>query len=112
MCHTGNTGGVFPDVAFGDKEDTQLGIMRKCSLNGVKYAGAFSISIRDYGIGIEKEEIDKIFNKYYSGKSRLIKSSTGLGLYLSNKIIKAIGGKCIVKSAKNEGSTFTVVLPK
>ncbi len=112
-CNVENVGGgVFRDAAFGDKEDVSLGIMRKCSLDGVKYREAFSISIRDYGIGIEKEEIDKIFNKYYCGKSRLIKSSTGLGLYLSNKIIKALGGKCIVTSAKNEGSTFTVVLPK
>ena len=71
----------------------------------------FSISIRDYGIGIEKEEIDKIFNKYYSGKLNLTRSSTGLGLYLSNKIIKALGGKIEVQSKKNEGSVFTVTLP-
>ncbi len=71
----------------------------------------FSISVRDYGVGIEKEEIDKIFNKYYSGKLNLTRSSTGLGLYLSNKIIKALGGKIEVQSKKNEGSTFTVTLP-
>lgn len=71
----------------------------------------FKISVQDYGIGIEKEEIDKIFNKYYSGKLNLTRSSTGLGLYLSNKIIKALGGKIEVQSKKNEGSTFTVTLP-
>lgn len=71
----------------------------------------FRICVRDYGIGIEKEEIDKIFNKYYSGKLNLTRSSTGLGLYLSNKIIKALGGKIEVQSKKSEGSIFTVVLP-
>lgn len=73
---------------------------------------SFSISIRDYGIGIEKEELDKIFNKYYTGKLRLTKSSTGLGLYLSNKIITAMQGTITVESKKNEGSTFIVTLSK
>ncbi len=71
----------------------------------------FSISIKDYGIGIEKEDIDKIFNKFYSGKSNLKQASTGLGLYLSNKIIKALGGTIEVKSEKNKGSVFTITLP-
>ncbi len=72
----------------------------------------FSISIKDYGIGIEKEDIDKIFNKFYSGKSNLKQASTGLGLYLSNKIIKALGGTIEVKSEKNKGSTFKIILPR
>jgi len=76
-----------------------------------KEGGNFKITVRDYGIGIEKEEIDKIFTKYYSGKLNLTRSSTGLGLYLSNKIIKALGGAIEVQSKKNEGATFTVILP-
>jgi len=72
----------------------------------------FSISIKDYGMGIEKEDIDKIFNKFYSGKSNLKQASTGLGLYLSNRIIKALGGTIEVQSEKNRGSVFTVNLPK
>lgn len=71
----------------------------------------FSISVKDYGIGIEKEEIDKIFNKYYTGNLKLTKSSTGLGLYLSNKIINTLEGKITVESKKNEGSVFTITLP-
>lgn len=71
----------------------------------------FSISVKDYGAGIEKEEIDKIFNKYYTGNLKLTKSSTGLGLYLSNKIINTLEGKITVQSVKYKGSTFTVILP-
>lgn len=78
----------------------------------VKEDGAnFEINVRDYGIGIQKEEIDKIFKKYYSGNLNLIRSSTGLGLYLSNRIIKAHGGKIKVESEQGQGSTFTVILP-
>ncbi len=72
----------------------------------------FSISIKDYGTGIEKKDIDKIFNKFYSGKPNLKQASTGLGLYLSNKIIKALGGIIEVQSEKNKGSTFTISLPQ
>ena len=78
-------------------------------LKGTKES--FLISTKDYGIGIEKEDIDKIFNKFYSGKSNLRQASTGLGLYLSNKIIKALGGKIEVESILNQGSTFTITLP-
>jgi len=78
-------------------------------LKGTKES--FLISIKDYGMGIEKEDIDKIFNKFYSGKSNLRQASTGLGLYLSNKIIKALGGKIEVESILNQGSTFTITLP-
>lgn len=74
--------------------------------------GGFSISIKDYGTGIEKEDIDKIFNKFYSGNSNLKQASTGLGLYLSNKIIKALDGTIEVQSTLNQGSIFTVILPK
>ena len=87
--------------------EQKIFIKRSCGILG-KY---FKISVKDYGTGIEKEEIDKIFNKYYSGKLNLTRSSTGLGLYLSNKIIKALGGKIEVQSKKNEGSAFTVTLP-
>ncbi len=72
----------------------------------------FSIKIKDYGIGIEKEDIDKIFNKFYSGNSNLKQASTGLGLYLSNKIIKAMGGSIEVQSEKNKGAAFIINLPE
>lgn len=71
----------------------------------------FRISVKDFGPGIEKDEIDKIFNKYYSGKLNLTRSSTGLGLYLSNKIINALNGSIEVESEKGKGSVFTITLP-
>lgn len=74
--------------------------------------GNFQIDIKDYGIGIEKSEIKKIFNKYYSGSSKFMKSGVGLGLYLSNKIVIAHMGKIEVSSKINSGSTFSVILPK
>ncbi len=94
--------------ANSDKIEVRL---EEAAFDAENKTDGFKISVRDFGIGIEKEEIDKIFNKYYCGKLNLTRSSTGLGLYLSNKIIKALGGKIEVQSKKNEGSTFTVILP-
>lgn len=72
----------------------------------------FIIHIKDYGSGIEKSEIKKIFNKYYSGTSKFMKSGVGLGLYLSNKIVQSHFGKIEVVSQINSGSTFSIILPK
>ncbi len=70
----------------------------------------FSIQVRDYGCGISKEEIEKIFKKYYSGSSKFGKSGIGLGLYLSNKIVNLHGGKIEVESEENKGTTFKIIL--
>lgn len=69
------------------------------------------ISIIDYGKGISKEELDKIFNKYYSTAKKFRKIGTGLGLYLSQQIIKAHGGEIIVNSEENVNTEFCINLP-
>ena len=68
------------------------------------------ISVRDYGLGISKENIDKIFNKYYSAAELYSKASMGLGLYLSNKIIGTLDGRISVASEENKGAEFSVIL--
>jgi signal transduction histidine kinase len=76
----------------------------------VENEAEFSIQICDYGCGINKEEIEKIFKKYYSGSSKFGKSGVGLGLYLSNKIVNLHGGRIEVESEENKGTTFKIVL--
>ena len=72
----------------------------------------FTVHIKDYGVGIDKGEIKKVFNKYYRGTSKFMKSGVGLGLYLSNRIVMAHQGKIDVESKTGEGSTFSIILPK
>ncbi len=76
-----------------------------------KTADNFSIDVIDYGEGIDEENIKKIFNKYYSVTNKTNRVSTGLGLYLSNKIVKKHKGTIEVESKKNEGSIFRIILP-
>lgn len=70
-----------------------------------------TVTITDYGKGIPKENIDKIFNKYYSTAKKFRKIGTGLGLYLSQQIIKAHGGEITVKSEENVSTEFCIKLP-
>ena len=71
----------------------------------------YIIRVRDYGLGITKDNIDKIFNKYYSAAELYSKASMGLGLYLSNKIINTLGGSIRVASEENKGAEFSVIMP-
>lgn len=72
------------------------------------------ISVRDNGKGIEEEELDKIFDKFYSvakAKSSGMQG-TGLGLPIVKEIVALHSGEIRVQSQVDRGSTFRVVLPK
>lgn len=73
--------------------------------------GYINIHVIDYGQGIPQEEITMIFNKYYSAAKKFRKIGTGLGLYLSQKIVESHGGEITVKSEEGQGSEFCVKLP-
>lgn len=75
--------------------------------------GSVHIVVRDTGIGIPKEEIPKVFKKFYrvtSGAAAEL-GGTGLGLSITREIISNHGGKIEIESIPDQGTTFTVVLP-
>jgi len=65
----------------------------------------------DEGIGISKEEIDKIFEHFYRGSNTNNIVGTGLGLAVVKESISKLNGKIWVESEINKGSTFFVQLP-
>jgi len=96
--------------------------------NAIKYSGevkkiyitAFMknqylhISVQDYGIGITKEDLNKVFDRFYRGSDESIQSKvkgTGLGLTLVKQIIEKHQGSIYVESKPGKGSTFTIKLP-
>ena len=70
------------------------------------------ISIKDTGIGISAADMPHIFERFYRCDPSRSRTGTGLGLSFARAIARAHGGEIIVSSAPNNGSTFTVVLPK
>ena len=69
------------------------------------------IDIIDDGIGIEKEEIPKIFGRFYRSLSVADQPGVGIGLFLAREIIQAQKGYIKVTSEREKGSTFSVFLP-
>jgi signal transduction histidine kinase len=76
-------------------------------LSASKEDGVALIDIIDTGKGIPPEAIDKIFQAYYTSK----KGGTGLGLAMTQRIIKEHGGHLTVKSEVGKGSDFQLRLP-
>lgn len=73
--------------------------------------GYITISVIDYGQGIPEKELKLIFNKYYSAAKKFRKIGTGLGLYLSQQIVKSHNGEITVTSEENIRTEFCVKIP-
>ncbi len=69
------------------------------------------LSVRDYGIGIPKDEIDKLFTQFYRASNTSEIPGTGLGLSIVKEFIELHNGKISVTSVPNEGTFFVVLLP-
>ena len=74
---------------------------------------AVTVRVRDHGLGIPREQLDKIFDRFYrvTDLSKRAIPGLGMGLYIVAEIVKRHGGTITVDSAVGKGSTFTVTLP-
>ncbi len=78
-------------------------------VNYLKAEEMLSIKIADTGVGIEKEDIDKIFDPFYTTKD--VGQGTGLGLSISYGIVKSHGGEIKVSSEVGKGTQFEILFP-
>jgi PAS domain S-box-containing protein len=71
------------------------------------------IKIKDYGIGIDKKDQQKIFERFYrvEGKKEQTFPGFGIGLFIANEIVQRHEGTISVESVKGKGSVFIVTLP-
>lgn len=120
---------LFKEIEFTcDKIMTQIAV-RNILLNAIKFSergsdvyinalinedGELEISIKDSGTGITKEELNLILNEteIFSQFGTEKEKGSGIGLRMSNELIKRQDGKISVKSAANKGSEFIIALPK
>ncbi len=70
------------------------------------------VEIKDEGIGIPREDLEKIGNTFYRGKNSSFKSGSGVGLALSYKIINLLNGSIKIESEVEKGTTVSLNLPK
>lgn len=114
-----------PLVIYGDKMRIQRTVANLLD-NAIKYTPSggeitvtasvhnqlIQIKICDTGIGIEPEETDHIFERFYRSEKSRSSQGNGLGLSLAQTIIQAHGGSITVESTPGKGSTFTITLPR
>ena len=86
---------------------TEINIDTSVKENGI------IVKIKDNGIGIKNEYLDKIFNRFFrvSGIASTF-PGVGLGLYVASEIMKRHGGKMWVESKPDKGSVFYIEIPK
>ncbi len=79
----------------------------------VKDQPYIKISVKDTGIGIPADELNKLFSKFFRAENatKFYPEGSGLGLYIVKNIIKRHGGQIWVESEINRGSTFYFTLP-
>lgn len=120
IVKTGSAGNVT-----GDKNRLQQVIINLLT-NAVKYSpnakevfidvkeknGEILVAVKDTGLGISEQNLDKIFDKYFRVEEHAIEfQGLGIGLYISHEIILRHQGKLWVESVVGEGSTFYFTLP-
>jgi PAS domain S-box-containing protein len=113
-------------MVYGDKE--RIGqVISNLITNAIKYSpqadeiiinttikdNHVNLCVQDFGIGISKDKLCKVFEQFYrvSGDMQHTFPGLGLGLYISSEIIKREGGKIWVTSSEGKGSTFCFSLP-
>lgn len=92
---------ILKNAAEHSKNDSQIDI------NYTQNKAYTKIAIKDYGIGINEDDLKHIFERFYKGKSAS-KDSVGIGLALAEAIIEKNNGYIAVNSKENEGTTFTI----
>lgn len=81
-------------------------------INSEVVNGNIIVSVQDFGIGIEKDNMSRIFNRYYRVDNSLMKfEGLGLGLFISSEIIKRHNGSFWIESELGKGATFYFLLP-
>jgi signal transduction histidine kinase len=82
-------------------------------LGASREGGFVRVSVADTGVGIPREDLHDIFDKYAQARSRATRSEkgTGLGLYITRQLVELHGGKISVQSEVGKGSTFSFTIP-
>jgi signal transduction histidine kinase len=76
--------------------------------------GDLRVSVRDTGIGVPHEDVERIFESFQQGNSGMSGKyqGTGLGLSISRRLVEMHGGRIWVKSIPGQGSTFNFTIPQ
>lgn len=84
----------------------------KVSINAIKNKNNIILSIKDNGVGISEKDIDRVFEKGFTGENgRIFGKSTGIGLYLCKKLCDKLGLGINIVSKQQEGTEIRIIFP-
>ncbi len=88
--------------------------LRRIGIDLIEGPDKVEVRVRDQGIGIAPEDIERIFGSFYrgTGAAQVNPHGVGLGLKIVRHIVEAHGGEILVESRPSAGSTFRVILPR
>jgi signal transduction histidine kinase len=109
LVHPGEIEQVLVNLLMNAADAMEGRAERVATLGASAEGGRVLLWVRDTGPGIPPELREKIFEPFYTTKKG--RSGTGLGLSVSRRIVKDLGGELRLESAVGAGSTFTVALP-
>ena len=87
-------------------EGGEVSVTLQCSPEQIQ------VRISDTGIGMSPEMMSHIFDQYYQGEPNHTEKGLGLGLSIVHRIVELCGGQIQVDSIPDQGSVFTVLLPR
>lgn len=90
-------------IKYGNKQPIDISVGQSHSIA--------KLTIRDHGIGVSKKQQTKVFELFERGVSQSEYRGLGVGLYITDQIVKAHGGKLLLHSKEGKGATFTIELP-
>ena len=68
------------------------------------------LTVEDYGVGIPEQDLPRIFDPFFTGENgRLAPESTGMGLFLANRVCRELGHRLTVRSEPGQGTAMTIV---
>jgi len=95
------------------KINIRLRLVRDCDGLSGATGGCVRVDVEDSGVGIPKDDVGKLFSKFYQAQNTPLvnEKGSGLGLALVKHVSEAHGGMVSVESEVGVGSTFSVILP-
>jgi two-component system sensor histidine kinase CiaH len=81
------------------------------SMSAKKVKETIEVKIVDHGVGIAKEDLENIFERFYRAEKSRTESGYGLGLSIAKQIVSMHNGEITVESEQKKGSTFKIIFP-
>ena len=109
--HNGQLGQVFQNLISNALKFADDGVQLRIYVDAHREPGAWRFSVQDNGIGVDPEEVERVFERFCRLNTRDTFAGTGIGLSICRRIVARHGGRIWVEPALEGGSVFYFTIP-